>query len=208
MHRPHLRFFVWLAFIKSTLDILIKDSNLAFGVNIRYIVRCTISKPEVNTSISSDRGTNLFKPPQFSLYKETMTYMYKRKKIKQLLNLTCSYLQLLKSLFVNDQLISLTRVKLQQFSIVLIFFSVLKIENKHKILQYCVVSLQASTPGQKKKINPFLQMAVTLYSVFVLLALSPTSTGATEGLSSDESSQFYNSQEQGGTVSVTETTDS
>lgn len=150
MHRPLLRLFVWLAFINSTLDILIKDSNLAFGVNIRYIVRCTISKPEVNTSISSDRGTNLFKPPQFSLYKETMTYMYKRKKIKQLLNLTCSYLQLLKSLFVNDQLISLTRVKLQQFSIVLIFFSVLKIENKHKILQYCVVSLQASTPGQKK----------------------------------------------------------
>lgn len=82
MHRPLLRLFVWLAFINSTLDILIKDSNLAFGVNIRYIVRCTISKPEVNTSISSDRGTNLFKPPQFSLYKETMTYMYKRKKIK------------------------------------------------------------------------------------------------------------------------------
>lgn len=80
--RPLLRLFVWLAFINSTLDILIKDSNLAFGVNIRYIVRCTISKPEVNTSISSDRGTNLFKPPQFSLYKETMTYMYKRKKIK------------------------------------------------------------------------------------------------------------------------------
>lgn len=51
-------------------------------------------------------------------------------------------------------------------------------------------------------------MAVTLYSVFVLLALSPTSIGATEGLSLEESSQFYNSQEQGGTVSVTETTDS
>lgn len=51
-------------------------------------------------------------------------------------------------------------------------------------------------------------MALTLYSIFVLLALSPTSIGATEGLSSEESSQFYNSQEQGGTVSVTETTDS
>lgn len=51
-------------------------------------------------------------------------------------------------------------------------------------------------------------MAVTLYSVFVLLAFSPSSVGATEGLSSGESSQFYNSQEQGGTVSITETTDS
>ena len=45
-------------------------------------------------------------------------------------------------------------------------------------------------------------------SVALLLALPATSLGTTEGLSAEESSQFYNSQEKGGTVTITETSDS
>ncbi|XP_022319145.2 uncharacterized protein LOC111121938 [Crassostrea virginica] len=45
-------------------------------------------------------------------------------------------------------------------------------------------------------------------SVVLLLALPATSLGTTEGLSAEESSQFYNSQEKGGTVTITETSDS